>query len=66
MCHWPALPHFDKVVLEALGTLKSDYKSAKDRLAGHFVRQPENIMLYTVSKVVIDWKKTEVKMPYMV
>ena len=62
----PALPHCDKVVLEALGTLKSAYKSAKDRLAGHFVRRSENIELYTVSKVVDRLAKTEVKMPFMV
>ena len=62
----PALPHCDEVVLEALGTLKSAYKSAKDRLAGHFVRRSENIELYIVSKVVDRFAKTEVKMPFMV
>ena len=53
----PALPHCDEVVLEALGTLKLAYKSAKDRLAGHFVRRSENIDRLA---------KTEVKMPFMV
>ena len=62
----PALPHCDKVVREALGILNSAYKSAKDRLAGHFVRRSENIELYTVSKVVDRLAKMEVKMPFMV
>ena len=62
----PALPQFDKDVLEGLGTLQSAYKSAKDRLAGNFVRQTENIKLYIVSKVGDRLAITEVKMPFMV
>ena len=48
---------------KALDSQDSDYKSARDRVAGHFIRRSEDIGSYTVSKVVGRIDSTEMKLP---
>ena len=61
----PVLSHCDTIVVKALDSLNSKYKSARDRIAGHFIRRSEDIESYTVSKVVDGIDSTEIKLPFM-
>ena len=59
------LSHCDTIVDKALDYLKSDYKNARDRVAGHFIRRSEDFESYTVSEVVDRINSTKMKLPFI-